>query len=221
MNGPHDIGGGQCFGPVTPEANEPVFHAEWEKRAFGITVAMGATGAWSLDHSRYARERMAPAAYLAAPYYAVWLDGLVRLLKEAGLASEEEIAAGRALAPPSRLRQVPDATAMAEILRTGTPTERKTARPARFRPGDQVRARVMHPVGHTRLPRYVRGRVGRIEAVRGFHVFPDARAGGRGEEPHWLYSVGFAAEELWGPQGRPGDRIHLDLWEPYFEPAGG
>ena len=66
MNGPHDLGGAQGFGPIRPDAGEPLFHAEWERRAFALTLGMGATGAWTIDQSRLARERMPPAEYLAS-----------------------------------------------------------------------------------------------------------------------------------------------------------
>jgi len=93
MNGVHDLGGMHGFGPINPEPDEPVFHHEWERRAFALTLAMGAYGAWNLDMSRYARERMEPAAYLRASYYERWLSGLERLLIEKGLLSEQEIEA--------------------------------------------------------------------------------------------------------------------------------
>ena len=91
MNGAHDLGGMQGFGPISPEPNEPVFHAEWERRAFAITLAMGAFGQWNLDMSRHARERSDPAEYLASSYYEHWLHGLQTLLVEKGLLTEAEI----------------------------------------------------------------------------------------------------------------------------------
>lgn len=93
MNGAHDLGGMHGFGPINPQADEPLFHAEWERRAFAITLAMGAYGAWNLDMSRHARERVNPAAYLASSYYQHWLRGLELLLVEKGLLSEAEIQA--------------------------------------------------------------------------------------------------------------------------------
>jgi nitrile hydratase len=219
MNGPHDLGGSHGFGPIAPGANEPLFHAEWERRAFALVLAMGATGAWNIDMSRHARERIPPADYLASSYYAIWLKGMERLLVERGLATPEEISAGHAIAPPAALPRRPTAATVPAALAKGAPTARDPQTPALHAVGDAVRARVMNPAGHTRLPRYVRGRMGRIAAIHGAHVFPDAHAHGAGEDPRWLYSVEFAAEELWGPQGRPGDSIRVDLWEPYLERA--
>jgi nitrile hydratase len=217
MNGPHDLGGAQGFGPVVPEASEPFFHAEWERRAFALVLAMGATGSWNLDMSRYARERIPPADYLASTYYDIWRKGLERLLVEKGLASREEIERGRSIDTPVALQRKAFAENIPAALAKGSSVEREPQAQASFKIGDPVRARVMNPIGHTRLPRYVRGRRGRIASVRGVHVFPDSNAAGLGEDPQWLYSVAFDAREVWGTEAREGDEIHIDLWEPYLE----
>jgi nitrile hydratase beta subunit len=219
MNGPHDLGGAQSFGPVVPEPDEPAFHAGWERRVFALTLAMGGTGAWNLDMSRRARESLPPGEYLSSSYYEIWLKGLVRLLVEQGLVTSEEAASGIASAPSAELKRKATADKVPAALARGAPTERGPTSAPPFSVGDKVRARVMNPAGHTRLPRYVRGRQGRIAALRGVHVFPDAHAAGRGEDPHWLYSVTFDAAEVWGPEGRAGDEIVIDLWEPYLERA--
>ncbi len=218
MNGPHDLGGAHGFGPVIGEADEPVFHADWERRAFALVMAMGYAGLWNIDASRHARERLPPADYLASSYYEIWFAALTRLLVEHGLVSEAEIASGESSAPAAPLAAVP-ATGLVEKLMAGSPYERPASAAARFTVGQPVRARVINPVGHTRLPRYARGRTGTIAAIRGCHVFPDSHWRSGEEDPRWLYSVAFAADELWGPQGRPGDEVRLDLWEPYLEPA--
>ena len=218
MNGPHDLGGAHGFGPVIAEENEPVFHADWEKTAFALVMAMGYTASWHIDTSRHARERTPPAEYLASSYYQIWFAGLKRLLIEDGLVSEAEIDAGKSLSPPVPLTAMSAENVMAKLIADGS-YERPAPAPARFKIGGQVRARVMNPAGHTRLPRYVRGRIGRVAAIRGCHVFPDAHCGTDTEDPRWLYSIAFAAEVVWGPQGRAGDEIRLDLWEPYLEPA--
>jgi nitrile hydratase len=178
VNGPHDLGGQHGFGPVAPDPEEKLFHGEWERRAFALVLAMGATGAWNIDMSRHARERIPPADYLRSPYYAIWLKGMERLLLEKGLVRAEELRTGRALEGPLALPRRPDADAVPAILAKGAPTEREPVAPARFAVGDNVRARVMNPAGHTRLPRYLRGRTGRIERVFGAHVFPDRHAHG-------------------------------------------
>ena len=219
MNGPHDLGGAHGFGAVAPEAGEPPFHADWERRVLAMSLAMGAAGAWNLDMSRHGRERVPPAEYLASTYYEIWLKGMERVLLERGLVSEGELAAGHAQGPGKPLPRKPSAAGVQAALAKGTPYSREPAAPALFAVGDAVRARVMNPPGHTRLPRSVRGRTGRVERVHGVHVFPDSNAHGRGEDPRWLYNVVFDAAELWGPEGRPGDGVSADLWEPYLERA--
>jgi nitrile hydratase len=219
MNGPHDLGGAHGFGPIAPEPDEPVFHVDWERRAAALSLAMGGTGVWNIDMARHARERIPPAEYLAASYYEKWLKGLERLLVEHGLVSAEELHTGHARGPSVALPRKPTGESAAAGISRGGRYDRPAAAPALFSVGDRVRAKNMHPAGHTRLPRYVRGRQGRIAAVHGVHVFPDSNAAGKGEDPRWLYSVAFAADELWGPQGRAGDEVLLDLWEPYLERA--
>jgi nitrile hydratase len=211
------MGGMQCFGPVLPEPDEPVFHAEWEKRALALTVAMGATGAWNIDMSRFARERIAPAKYLALSYYQIWLAGLETLLVERGLATAGEAASGKSAGAGRGNLRVPDARSMAAILAKGAPADRPAGAPAMFRIGQAVRARNINPQGHTRLPRYARGHNGVIEAVVGCHVFPDRHARDGADDPQWLYTVRFSARELFG--GPDDHRVHVDCWEPYLAAA--
>ncbi len=219
MNAPHDMGGEQAFGPVAPEPDEPMFHGDWERRALAISLAMNGSGMWNIDMVRHARERIPPAEYLASSYYEKWFLGLERLLVEHGLATAAEIEAGRSLSPPSALKRKFAPADVASILARGTRYDRPPAAPALFAVGDSVRTKMMNPLGHTRLPRYVRGRSGTIARIHGVHVFPDANSTGHGEDPHWLYSVAFDATEIWGSDGKPGDAIHVDLWEPYLERA--
>lgn len=219
MNGAQDMGGVQGFGAVVPEPSEPVFHADWERRVLALTLAMGATGAWSLDASRFAREDRPPAEYLSKSYYQIWLAGLERLLAEGGLVSGEEIAAGRSLEPGQALSRVLAGSDVADSLSRGAPTNRDASTAARFAVGDRVRAKNMHPLTHTRLPRYVRGHVGTVTAMHGCHVFPDRHAHDRGEDPQWLYTVSFAGSELWGAETDPTVAVSVDAFEPYLEPA--
>jgi nitrile hydratase subunit beta len=218
MNGAQDMGGMQSFGPVQPERDEPIFHAEWEPRVLALTLAMGATGAWNIDMSRAARESLPPAQYLADTYYEIWFKGLCKLLIEQGLASAEEIAAGKPAGPAARVKRVLQAAEVRPMLARGFPYTRPIGYPARFAVGDAVRAREMNPATHTRLPRYCRGKRGEIVARRGAHVFPDAHATGEGEQPRWLYTVRFAATELWGGDTSAAS-VCIDCWEPYLEPA--
>jgi nitrile hydratase beta subunit len=219
MNGAHDMGGVHGFGPVDPEPNEPVFHAEWERRAFAITVAMGATGEWNIDMSRFSRENRSPGDYLAKSYYELWLAGLEQLLAGRGLVTADEIAAGRSVHPGKSVKRILAANDVDRVLSRGTAVAREPTAPARFKPGEEVRARNIHPATHTRLPRYVRGHLGVIERIHGCHVFPDRNALGEGENPQWLYAVRFESRELWGGQADPQLKISVDAWEPYLEPA--
>jgi nitrile hydratase beta subunit len=217
MNGVHDMGGMQGFGPVVPEPDEPRFHDAWERRAFGLTLAMGATGLWNLDQTRAARESLPPAQYLGSSYYQVWLAGLTRLLLERRLVTSDEIAEGRMREPAAKVSGVLAAGRVASALAAGSPTARTPDGTARFATGDAVRARNIHPSSHTRLPRYCRGKCGTIAALHGAHVFPDANARGEGERPQWLYTVRFDARELWGSD-TSANAIHVDCWEAYLEP---
>lgn len=217
MNGAHDMGGMHGFGPVRPEPNEPWFHAEWEKRAFALTVAMGAAGEWSIDMARQARETQNPADYLRQSYYQIWLSGLERLLRERGFVSEAEMQAGHAVGLAKPIKRVLAAADVDAVLKKGAPTEREPAQPARFKVGDHVRAKIINPPKHTRLPRYVRGHVGQIERVYGCHVLADASAQGR-PDAQWLYAVAFEACELWGENADPSVRVSVDAWDSYLEP---
>ena len=217
MNGGQDLGGTHGHGPVKPEANEPVFHGEWEKRAFALTLAMGMPGGWNIYMSRFARENRPPGEYLSMSYYQIWFAGLVTLLKERELVTQKEIDAGHALTPPKPVKRILSPGDVAKVLYRGGPTERQTNTSAAFKPGDKVRMKNINPVTHTRLPRYVRGRVGTVERVIGYQVFPDSNATGAGENPQWLYTVRFEGRELWGPEGDPTTKVSVDAWEPYLE----
>ena len=219
MDGAHDMGGAKGFGPVVPEPNEPVFHDDWERRAFALTVAMSRPGGWNIDMSRFARENRPPGEYLAMSYYQIWFAALESMMKERGLVAADEIDAGHSLHPPKPVKRVLSCGDVLKVLHRGGPTERETnTRPA-FKSGDRVRAKTINPPTHTRLPRYVRGHVGTIERVIGCHVFPDSNATGAGENPQWLYTVRFDGRELWGPDGDASATVSVDAWEPYLEMA--
>jgi nitrile hydratase subunit beta len=222
MNGAHDLGGMHGFGPINPEpeAEEPVFHAAWEKRVFGLALAAGALGRWNIDMSRYARERQPPVEYLRHSYYENWLAGLETLLVEKGLVTAEELATGKAAEPADEdiRKRLLGAEKVASALAQGSPVTMPIDSPPPFKPGDRVRALNRHPVGHTREPRYVRGRLGVIHEHYGTHVFPDRNAEGVKEGRH-LYSVRFEASELWGESAAGRSAVYVDLWEDYLEPA--
>jgi nitrile hydratase beta subunit len=219
MDGVHDLGGMDGFGKVEPESDEPVFHARWEGRVLAMSRAMGASGTWTIDMARYGIEKLPPPVYLTSSYYKRWFLRLERLLVHYGLVAADEITAGHSVQPGRALQRGPFTVAEVErVLRRGS-YGRPARAPARFKPGDHVRARNIHPKTHTRLPRYVRGRVGVVERVHGAHVFPDARVLGDSEDPQWLYTVRFASRELWGDDADPTVTISIDAFEPYLEPA--
>jgi nitrile hydratase len=219
MNGAQDMGGVMGFGPVQPERNEPVFHADWEKRVLGMTIAMSVPGGWSIDQMRHAREDQPPGAYLSKTYYEIWFSGLTRMLVQRGLVTQDELDAGRALHPPKPVTRILRLEEAAPLLAKGANYERSAAAPARFAAGDRVRARNIHPRGHTRLPRYVRGHTGVVTHVRGCHIFPDASATGDHDTAQWLYTVRFTGPELWGEAADPTATVSVDAWESYLEPA--
>lgn len=196
------MGGMQGFGPVTPEQNEPVFHARWEGRVRGIQ-SRTVRRFYNLDEFRHAIERMPPERYLRASYYEKWLTGIETLMLEKGVVTPEELAAGHAVR-----RELP--AARDEAAPRGP-------RASRFKPGDEVRARNANPRGHTRLPRYARGKRGMVRLVHGPYLLPDTNAHLTGEDWQHVYSVAFTARELWGLDASASDSVCIDLWESYLE----
>jgi nitrile hydratase subunit beta len=216
MDGIHDLGGLHGFGKVEPENNEPVFHAAWEGRCHALNRAMGAIGAWTIDEGRAGIEALPPHVYLASSYYGKWALRLHNMVVARGLAGADEIAAGHALRAGKLLNRKLSAADVAGSLTRGS-FGRPPPSPARFSVGDRVRAKNIHPPTHTRLPRYARGHVGVIEALRGCHVFPDSVAVGAGENPQWLYTVLFEGRELWGETADPTLKVSIEAFEPYLE----
>ncbi|HEY1797737.1 MAG TPA: nitrile hydratase subunit beta [Stellaceae bacterium] len=213
----HDMGGMHGFGPVQPEENEPTFHAEWEGRVHAMQRAMGATGLWTIDGGRASLETLPPVEYLRSSYYRRWFLGLEQRLLKFGLVSEDEIAAGHSLRRGVALNRTLKLSDGQNPPIRGN-FERPSQAPARFKVGDTVRARLLNPTTHTRLPRYARGKTCTIEAIRGCQVYPDTAAlDVANEEPEWLYTVVFAGSELWGDAAEPGLTVSIDAFEPYLE----
>jgi nitrile hydratase beta subunit len=215
VNGVHDMGGQHGLGDLVPEPEGLPFHADWEARVHAMVIASPSRG--NIDAGRHQRELIPGATYLAMTYYERWFEGLCRMLLAGGFVTAEELAtaSGDRAAPKTSPRLAP-ADVPKVLARAGSYLRNSAVQPA-FAVGDQVRARNLNPIGHTRLPRYARGRVGIITHCHGAHVFPDSHAHGGGEDPQPLYTVRFTAGELWGPDGLPGDTVSLDLWEPYLE----
>ncbi|MBO3760771.1 nitrile hydratase subunit beta [Ciceribacter sp. L1K22] len=217
MNGPHDLGGQMGLGPVAPEKDEPYFHADWEKRALGLTLSCGAFGAWTIDESRHARENIPPATYLSASYYEIWIRALDVLLERHRFATREELFSGHSMGKGRQPQRVLKADMVVGVLAKGGPCDRPVHSEPRFMPGDVVKTKNFHPETHTRLPRYARAKTGTIEAVQGSFVFPDDNAHGKGENPQWVYTVVFDASEIWGEGADPTLTVSIDAWESYLE----
>lgn len=216
MNGVHDMGGMEGLGPLAIEKDEPVFHERWEGRVIALNMAMGAWGKGNVDAFRHAIERIPGPQYLAKSYYERWLEAVVALAVEGGLLSAEE--AERLTPDPAKEKHEPRLTVerVPTALSSKAPSLRPSDKSARFKIGETVRARMINPPGHTRLPRYVRGHTGMIEFDHGAHVLPDSNAHFLGEQPERLYGIVFSAADLWG--GPQTDTVRLDLWESYLEP---
>lgn len=218
MNGIHDMGGMQDMGPIQREKNEPVFHAAWEGRVYAINRVLGPWGKWNIDASRYGIEIIPPADYLRMSYYEKWLARIVELLVQHGLVSREEMETGKPAAGSVKATPPLDASAApAFAMNRGSFMRPEADAKARFKAGQHVRARNINPMGHTRLPRYARGKQGTIARDRGIFVFPDTNAQFLGEQPQHLYSVRFAAQELWGDEAAARDSVYLDMWDSYLE----
>ncbi len=219
MDGIHDMGGMDGFGPIPIKNKEPVFHATWEARVWAMNTALGAWGEWNIDAGRYTLEQLDPALYLSSSYYQRWLYRTENLLVDHGLVSREEI---ETLPANRKTKNSREPLSLDEIL-----TRQRNTRSARlnddvaprYHMGDQVRARNIHPKGHTRIPRYVRGRLGVIDRDHGVFIFPDTNAVFAGKRPQHLYSVCFTAREIWGTKAVVTDKVYVDMWDEYLEPS--
>lgn len=220
MNGIHDMGGMHGMGPVQPEANEAVFHETWEGRVYAMTRAIGAWHKWNIDTGRFHIEQIPPAEYLRMSYYEKWFTRNVALLIKTGVVTREEVEAGKPapgsvkLTPALKPEGVP-----AVALNRNIPSSHDPSILPKFKTGQHVRALNIQPLGHTRLPRYARGKSGEIEIDHGVHNFPDTNALGLGPKRQHCYAVRFAARELWGLAASPRDFVYLDLWDDYLEPV--
>ena len=182
MNGVHDMGGLECFGPIDVEPDE-LFHADWEKQVLALSLAMGATGTWNLDQSRSARETLEPSAYLSIGYYRIWLQALEALLIKNDLISTAELAKGVSIDTAKSLKRVLMAADVAQTLSRGGPVDRDVDTSACYKVGDKVKVKNIHTTTHTRLPAYVRNHTGVIHCIHGAHIYPDSNALAQGENP--------------------------------------
>ncbi len=217
MNGIHDLGGMHGMGAVITEENEPPFHHEWERRTFSLFASLFVGGHFNVDMFRHAIERMNPAHYLEESYYEHWMHAFETLLLEKGVITTEELAGIQAPVKASDNVSVLHQNMVQVVVMTGASARVDTDMPASFRAGDRVRAKNINPVGHTRLPRYVRGKTGTIVIDHGVFITPDTVAHGLGDHPQHVYSVSFGATELWGENASAKDTVRIDLWDDYLE----
>jgi nitrile hydratase subunit beta len=222
MNSIHDLGGMHGMGPLPFEQNEPVFHEDWERGAFGVNILLLITGLYTADESRHAMERIPALRWLGSSYYAHWIDGVRIMMLEKGIITEEELQTGKASEGlpewVANLKPV-EVEEIAQLALTNFPVTGDDGMNPAFREGDLVRARNINPRTHTRLPRYIRGHVGRVERYAGPLLYADDRAHGKPESARHTYTVRFEGAELWGPDAGPKDALYIDLYETYLEAA--
>jgi len=218
MDGIHDMGGMHGFGPVDRQ-NDYVFRADWQRRAFGVVEALAGVIPFTADEHRQAIERISADEYLRRDYFEKWVMALETLLLDAGLVNTDELASGQkefdVESPnPTSPRDLVDAYIQGAPL--VFPLESK---PPRFEAGQKVRVTSDSPSTHSRVPRYVRGRIGTIEQDVGVFQFADAVAAGKGQCPQHCYSVSFSPVHLWGKNAEANEMMLVDLWEAYLEPV--
>lgn len=227
MNGVHDLGGTEGLGPVAPlkEDEEPVFYSDWERGVFSLLVPVLLAGV-NLDEFRHGIERMHPAEYLSSRYYEHWLHTYETNLVEKGIVEEQELQEKIRYYrenpdAPLPQRDDPEQTkTLIGVLRAGASTKMPKDGEPQFKPGQTVRVKNYHPSGHVRIARYLRGKQGVVERVYDSFVFPDTNSKGEGENPQFVYSVRFEAQDVWGAEtSEPNQKIYFDLWEPYLDAA--
>jgi nitrile hydratase subunit beta len=216
------MGGMHGFGPVVEPGGEVPYHERWEPRVFALHVLIGVEGLGAGPGGRPTREEMDPAHYLDASYYERWLWSAERRLERAGTIAPGDVDAAAERLASGEPAPTHGDPAMAERTLAALRTREAMDPPpagARFEPGERVRVRRMRPAGHTRCPRYARGAVGVVEAVRGADRLPDRAVYGEPAEPEAVYSVAFRSEDLWGAGEEPPWTVRLDLWDSYLDPA--
>ena len=204
MDGIHDLGGRQGFGPVRHVPDAPAFHAAWERRANALYGLAVRHGIFNMDEYRHAIERMEPRHYMAAGYYERTLTSLATLLVEKGVVTREELEQRAGGGFPLAL--------------AAAPGRGNRAGRARFALGVGVRVRDDLIAGHARMPAYVRGKRGVVVGVSPVYPFPDAHAHGVHADDEPTYDVRFASRSLW-PDAADDAFVHVGLFESYLDPA--
>ena len=219
MSKAHDMGGRLDPRRIDITSSNIKFKADWEKDVFAITLALGFSGLWNLDRSRYARESLEPQDYLQFSYFEKWLAGLINLLGENGIIKDGKESEGNFKKSSFRILEAKN---VKKLLDMGGPTKRDSITENKFKLGETVSVRTNNSntkveKGHTRLPDYVKGRTGKVIAYHGSHVLPDTNAHFLGESPEALYSVEFKSRDLWDKCEHVEDTVVVDLWESYIE----
>lgn len=213
----HDMGGLPGQGPIVMDTDEKPFRAEWEARLWGINEALEGHPGWTLDWWRYVRELIEPEDYLTRPYFDQWMQVYAAMMVDSGVAGVDELVRGKAQGPNPSFGKPMEAADVARISRRAKDYRRPATKAPAFAVGDRVLAKTIAGTAHTRLPGYAMGKPGIVQAFHGNHLLPDAGAKGR-EQAEPLYTIAFAAADLW-PEGKGRrDRIFIDLWESYLEP---
>ncbi|WP_419552085.1 nitrile hydratase subunit beta [Candidatus Poriferisodalis sp.] len=233
----HDLGGAPGYGRVPHEPDEPPFHADWERRVFGLLGAVTASTARRPGEFRYVLERLNAGDYFDHGYYGRWLAGFEVLLAEYGVVSPDEMTSAVARAAQlteaeaagvsPALRAAPFTARDRALMPSDRPTpapERRTVRrdlaePPRFSVGDRVVAPAPPQPGHTRLPGYAVGKPGTVVKLHPAEVLPDSTAHDLGERPQHVYCIGYDARTLWGDDAEPNATVHVDLYECYLTRA--
>ena len=217
MNSVHDMGGMHGMGPIEYDKDEPVFHEPWEGRAWALVRTMGRWGTPRTRNFRYELELIPAADYLRMSYYERFISLMIDRLLRANLVTRSELERGTAESGSPKPAPPPPQAGRAGTAASGVDAHVKP----RFKVGQQVRARVINPLGHTRLPRYTRGRLGRIARDHGPFAFQDTDVHGDplSQIPQHVYTVRFAARELWGAQADPRDGVYVDVWDDHLEHA--
>jgi nitrile hydratase len=219
MNGIHDMGGMHGMGPIEYERDEPVFHHPWEAHTYALSLALRLGSEFNLDAARHLLEQLPPADYLRMSYYEKWFTRVMKYAVLGGAVTAAEIESGRPARGYVKAKPALTADRVPALVASGASARRNVCIEPAFAAGQHVRARNTNPTGHTRLPRYARGKSGTIARDHGVFVFPDTRAHFLGDKPQHVYSVRFDARELWGGAVNPRDAVYVDLWEDYLEPA--
>lgn len=221
MDGIHDLGGRQGFGPIDVDDDERPFHAAWEGREWAIAQCARVPGL-TIDWWRHCRELILPDDYLTRPYFDSWAQTDFATYIEAGLITLDEVDAGHSLDPADARPEPPPALDLAQVLAEDRAHafrfDAEIDTPPKFEVGQRVRTLTHGHAGHTRLPQYARNHVGVVHAQHGAHVFPDLSAQGREIHQH-CYSVVFDAAELWPEARGSRDKVYIDLWETYLNRA--